>query len=239
MTHCKIKMNMNIYKHPFFVLDPKGRKIFDENNKELHITGNAYRVLVFLCEKQHATLSEIGERLDWAKDYTENHIRQYRYKINSIIGHDVIEYKNGIYSIRGEIKKIENLVENNRNTDLLQPHNVESKEKSIMNEKKSIKFTTIPAIVAGIFLLLTVLDMPYGYYTFMKIVVTGVAIYYAYYIHLVYKKYGFWFWGLVAITLLFNPIIPIYLKDKAIWLIIDVIVAVFFIGMLIKLKLKK
>jgi len=37
-----------IYKHKFFVLDPESRKVYDENGKELHLTGNAYRMLVFL-----------------------------------------------------------------------------------------------------------------------------------------------------------------------------------------------
>ena len=37
-----------IYKHKFFVLDPESRKVYDENGKELRLTGNAYRMLVFL-----------------------------------------------------------------------------------------------------------------------------------------------------------------------------------------------
>ena len=86
-----------IYRHKFFVLDSERRKVYDENGKELRLTGNAYRMLVFLCKNKHANLTEIGNFLDWAADYTENHLRQYKYKINTIIGHDVIEYKNGIY----------------------------------------------------------------------------------------------------------------------------------------------
>ena len=75
-----------IYKHPQFVLNTESKKVVDENGKKLRITGNTYRVLVFLCEKKNATLSDIGACLDWAKEYTENHIRQYRHKINTIIG---------------------------------------------------------------------------------------------------------------------------------------------------------
>jgi len=36
------------YKHQFFVLDPGSRKVFDENGRELCLTGNAYRMPVFL-----------------------------------------------------------------------------------------------------------------------------------------------------------------------------------------------
>ncbi len=162
-----------------------------------------------------------------AKDYDENHMRQYRYKINSIVGHDVVEYRNGVYSLIGEVIE--------RNTDLLQIDAIKS-EKSLMGKIKSIKLTIIPAIIAIILLLLSFFDWPYGYYGFLRIVVTGVAIYYAYYIYAVIKRLNFWFWSLIAAAILFNPIFPIYLGDKAIWGIIDAVVAVFFIGLVIKFK---
>ncbi len=99
-----------IYKHPYFKLDTESKKVFDENNKELTLTGNAYRLLVFLCGKNNATLTDINDYFDpaGAKDYTENHIRQYRYKINSIIGRNIVSYKNNVYSINGAISKYEN-----------------------------------------------------------------------------------------------------------------------------------
>lgn len=114
-----------IYKHKYFILDPDVRKIFDENNKELKITGNSFRVLVFLCEHGPATVTDISDILDRAKDYDEDHIRQYRYKINTIIGKNIIKYENKIYFIDGETEKMSNedeltLNKNNRNTDLLQ-----------------------------------------------------------------------------------------------------------------------
>ncbi len=97
------------YRHLYFKLDTARKKVFDENNKELVLTGNAYRLLVFLCGKKNATITDINDFFDpaGAKDYTEDHIRQYRYKINSIIGHDVVVYKNKIYSINGSVSKIE------------------------------------------------------------------------------------------------------------------------------------
>ncbi|MFA5926132.1 MAG: formylglycine-generating enzyme family protein [Parcubacteria group bacterium] len=98
-----------IYKHPYFKLNAESKKVFDENNKELALTGNAYRLLVFLCDKKNATLTDINDYFDPAgsKDYTENHVRQYRYKINSLIGHGIVAYKNNIYSINGTISKYE------------------------------------------------------------------------------------------------------------------------------------
>ncbi len=94
-----------IYQHKYFQLDTEAKRVFDENGKELSLTGNAYRMLVFLCANKNANLTQIGEFLDWAKEYTENHLRQYRYKINTIIGNSIIDYKNGTYSINGDIEE--------------------------------------------------------------------------------------------------------------------------------------
>ncbi len=220
-----------IYKHEQFILGSEKKKIFDENKKKLHITGNAYRVLVFLCEKKNATITEIGDALDWAKDYTENHIRQYRYKINTIIGNKVIEYKNGVYSLVGDVEKFD------RNTDLLHWDNIKL-EKNVMEKLKEIKITIIPGILAVTLLLLSFLDWPYGYYTLLRFIVTAVAIYYLYCLYIKEKIQTVWFWGLMVIGILFNPFIPVILGDKAIWGIIDVITAIFFISLIIKYKNK-
>ncbi|HAT73817.1 MAG: hypothetical protein US30_C0004G0083 [Candidatus Moranbacteria bacterium GW2011_GWF2_36_839] len=114
-----------IYQHQYFQLNTESRKVFDENGKELVLTGNSYRMLVFLCENKHATLTEIGDYLDHAKEYTENHLRQYRYKIETIIGRNVIEYKNGMYSIVGDLQESSELAKVERNTDLLRSESVE------------------------------------------------------------------------------------------------------------------
>ncbi|MFA6193244.1 MAG: SUMF1/EgtB/PvdO family nonheme iron enzyme [Parcubacteria group bacterium] len=94
-----------IFKHRHFKLDTASKRVFDENNKELALTGNAYRLLVFLCDKKNATLTDINDFFDpaGAKEYTENHVRQYRHKINSLIGYNVVAYKNSMYSIDSPI----------------------------------------------------------------------------------------------------------------------------------------
>ena len=226
-----------IYKHKQFILNTDNKKVFDENKKELRLTGNAYRMLEFLCKNKSANLTEIGDFFDWAKDYSENHIRQYRYKINTIIGNDVVEYKNGVYSLIGETKELKEM---ERNTDLLQGDDVKSEKsnKSIMEKLENIKFTIIPAIIASAMLFLALLDLPYGYYTFLRVVITIISVYYAYWIYEEIKKQGFWFWGLIAIIILFNPIIPIHLGYKSIWAIIDIIAGLFFISLIIRFRKK-
>ncbi len=226
-----------VYKHKYFTLDTECRKVFDENQKELRLTGNAYRLLVFLCKNKQANLTQIGEYLNRAKEYTENHIRQYKYRINTVIGRDIMEYENGIYSLIGEVKEIDFLDKKHRNTSLLQEDRIKLRKKE-ENIVKKTKFNTTPSIIASIVLILSFLNLPYGYYTFLRVLVSAIAIYYAYYLYSVVNRLSFWFWGLVATIILFNPIFPIHFGEKTTWLIIDVIVAIFFIALSIRFKKK-
>ena len=231
------------YKHKYFILDIDKRVVTDENGKELRLTGNAYRVLVFLCVNQSGTVTDIGDFLDHAKDYDENHLRQYRYKINSIIGHDVVKYQNSIYSIEGDVEETKHQPNSNRNTDLLHPERVQSEVNPNQigmqkkKPKKPKKISIIPAFIAIAVMLLSFFDWSsYSYYTFLKFVVTAVTIYYAYYLYAELKEKGIWFWLLVGIAILFNPLVPIYLYDKSVWMVIDVIVIGYLITLLIKFR---
>lgn len=93
-----------------------------------------------------------------------------------------------------------------------------------------------PAIIAIIFLLLALLDWPYGFYTLLKWIVTGVAVYYAYSIYEIIQKTNAWFWALVVIAVLNNPIAPIHLGDKGLWNIIDVIIVLFLLLLITKYR---
>ncbi len=80
-------------------------------------------------------------------------------------------------------------------------------------------------ICAGL-ALLGVADLPIGYYTFLRIILTIGAV------AVVVTEFGnginFWVivFGLVAI--IFNPLIPVYLGDKDAWIPIDIITAILF-----------
>ena len=85
---------------------------------------------------------------------------------------------------------------------------------------------TLLFVVAGL-LLLALVDLPIGYYTFLRFVVTIGAI------AVIVKEFenGFNFWVIAfgIITIVFNPIIPVYLNDKDAWMPIDLITAILFI----------
>lgn len=81
-------------------------------------------------------------------------------------------------------------------------------------------------VIAAIISVIGCLHLPIGYYTFLRIVIFVVAVV----SQLARLKeecvYGVIINGLVAI--LFNPIIPVYLHNKTVWIIIDIAVAAWF-----------
>lgn len=92
-----------------------------------------------------------------------------------------------------------------------------------MNIDKRI-FWILPIIVMA----LGVLPMPYGYYNLSRLVVCVCSVYFAFQL---FKKEDIvfvWIFGFFAI--LYNPIIPIHLYEKAIWIVINVITIFFFLS---------
>ncbi len=88
-----------------------------------------------------------------------------------------------------------------------------------MDNKKFITLGSAALLLIGI------LNLPYGYYTFLRLFITCSSIY----ISLSYKendnnKLNIWVVIFLIIAILFNPIFPIYL-DKESWKIIDFFVA--------------
>lgn len=81
-------------------------------------------------------------------------------------------------------------------------------------------------MIASGMLLIAVLDLPYGYYTLLRIVVFIVAGIIAFLAFKNDKELLLILFG--AISILYNPIIPVYL-NKNTWIIIDVLVAVLFV----------
>ena len=89
-------------------------------------------------------------------------------------------------------------------------------------------------LICGGLLLFGIARLPIGYYTFLRVIVTIVASV----VLLSEWKSGINFWvvffGLVAI--IFNPIIPVHLNDKAVWMPIDLVCGIVFIVKAFNLK---
>ena len=100
--------------------------------------------------------------------------------------------------------------------------------------KEQIKYKNIFTVISVVMLFLAIPSLfPDGYYQFLRWVVMATAIFILYLSYKLGKKA--WLWLMVAITILFNPILPIYL-DKETWVVIDFIVAILFLIAIFKIK---
>lgn len=81
------------------------------------------------------------------------------------------------------------------------------------------------SFVAGTLLLFALLPFPYGYYTFLRLIVFMVGLFLAYKLNKINQNILGIFMAIISI--LFNPIIPIYLSRET-WLPIDFFGALVF-----------
>ncbi len=85
-----------LYRHRHFRLDTDSESVFDENGKPLAFTKHLFRALRALCEYENIDTDELGDLINGGESdhfYNHNTIRQYRYRINKLIGYDVVRYE--------------------------------------------------------------------------------------------------------------------------------------------------
>jgi len=82
-------------------------------------------------------------------------------------------------------------------------------------------------LICAALLLLGITELPIGYYTLLRIVVTIGAV--AVVITEFENGLNYWVFIFGLIAIFFNPLIPIYLKDKSAWILIDIIGGIAFI----------
>ncbi|SIO56175.1 hypothetical protein SAMN05443247_08214 [Bradyrhizobium erythrophlei] len=83
-------------------------------------------------------------------------------------------------------------------------------------------------IIPAILLVIAVWRLPYGYYTFVRIVVCGSAAFIALVSFKEHAPTYVWPTLLLAIATLFNPLIPIFL-DRTTWFYLDLSAATAFL----------
>ncbi len=93
-----------------------------------------------------------------------------------------------------------------------------------MNPNKSLSL--VSRSVSVILLLLTFLRLPYGYFTFLRLVICAVAAFHCVLAFNLNRGVIAGSFGLIAI--LFNPIVPIHLSKET-WRPIDLLVAALFL----------
>jgi hypothetical protein len=81
-------------------------------------------------------------------------------------------------------------------------------------------------LICATLLLLGIANLPIGYYTFLRIVVTISAV--VIIVNEFENGINFWVIAFGLIAVLFNPLIPVYLGDKSAWMPIDLIAVILF-----------
>jgi|GEM_PF-1992365 hypothetical protein len=93
------------------------------------------------------------------------------------------------------------------------------------------------SIALMILLIVAIFKLPYGYYTFLRIITTLGTGFLIFKTYSMYKTNDAFIWGLIIILILWNPVIPVYLT-KSIWRYLNSIAAAFFLVFTIKLMNK-
>lgn len=91
---------------------------------------------------------------------------------------------------------------------------------------KTVSNRHIVSTICALLLFIAVLHLPAGYYRFLRVVVFIGALL------VVYRNRKDWlFWTIlfVCVAILFNPIQPIYLYKRSIWMPLDIIVGILFL----------
>lgn len=98
------------------------------------------------------------------------------------------------------------------------------------NKKKNIV-----AVIASLFLFAALIEgWPYGFFTLLRFVVFAATAYLAWLSYETKKEKWIWIYGFIAV--IFNPFIPLYF-GRDLWIIIDLLVAVFLIVSIFIFKL--
>ena len=92
---------------------------------------------------------------------------------------------------------------------------------NISDENNKI-FWLAPIVVLAI----GILPLPIGYYTLSRLVVCASAIYFAYNFYKKNNQTNLLIFGFIAV--LYNPIIPVYLYEKIIWIVVNIITIYLF-----------
>ena len=100
-----------------------------------------------------------------------------------------------------------------------------SEAESTINLNENMGLVRKLLIIAAAMLLIATLPLPIEFYTLLRIVVFGVAAYSAYcFFDNKNSQAGL---ILVLIAIVWNPLIPIYLYDKFIWILLDISAAIY------------
>ena len=95
-----------------------------------------------------------------------------------------------------------------------------------LKKMKKTKDKDIFWIAPIVVLVIALFPLPIGYFTLSRLVVSACALYYAIQFHKRNNTTYTWIYGFLVV--LYNPIIPIYLYEKFIWVVVNLITIYIF-----------
>ena len=101
-----------------------------------------------------------------------------------------------------------------------------NKKYNKLKKMKKTKDKDIFWIAPIVVLVIALFPLPIGYYTLSRLVVSACALYYAIQFHKRNNTTYTWIYGFLVV--LYNPIIPIYLYEKFIWVVVNLITIYIF-----------
>lgn len=102
--------------------------------------------------------------------------------------------------------------------------------------EEHIVYRNIAAAISVFMLFLAISRLPYGYYIFLRWVVSVTALFSAWAAYECRRKP--WVFVMGGIAILFNPIIPVHLPKET-WIVIDPVAAIVFLVSIFHIKLRK
>ena len=88
------------------------------------------------------------------------------------------------------------------------------------------KLFSVLSIICACHLFFAGLNLPEAFYSYLKVIVTCVALL-TMMNHIGKNRFFVVAFGLVAVV--FNPIYPVYLYDRSVWVLLDIITALLFL----------
>lgn len=110
----------------------------------------------------------------------------------------------------------------NQITDFSKQELKKVKIKKMKKTKEKDIFWIAPIVV----LVIALFPLPIGYYTLSRLVVSACALYYAIQFHKRNNTTYTWIYGFLVV--LYNPILPIYLYEKFIWVVVNLVTIYIF-----------
>lgn len=95
-----------------------------------------------------------------------------------------------------------------------------------MNGQSPSSAVTPAVAVATVAVVIGLADLPYGYYMLLRLVLCGISLFLLLGANLVLEDWHRWTLGGLAV--LYNPIFPVRLGEKGIWIVLNIITVVLF-----------